>query len=370
MLDGTRYYLPNSADGVVTGHGPYDLQDPDWYFANRGATLHSELGIVSVPVVESMREMMPAGNLWPINQMWAVHDYQTPRMPLYTRRIVRRYGALTGIEDYCRKAQMVNLESAKAMYESLQSRQGSGILVWMTQSAWPSLICQLYDYYFEPTAAFYGAKTACEPIHILWDQESDRIKVANDTVADRPDLDVDAATYDLRGVELWHASSRILAPCQAARDCFALPRPADPGEVFFVKLRLLDRGALVSENFYWSAGKGRPCTALGTLPVAKVSSSAVRIPGGDGTVLRVTSHNSADSVAVMLRLRVVRASSGKRVLPAFFDDNFFSLLPGESKEVEVRIPASALGGEEPELIQEGWNVPETEIPITVCKDRI
>jgi hypothetical protein len=362
-LDGTRYYLPNSADGAVTGHGPYDVQDPDWYFANRGATLHSELGIVSVPVVESMREMMPEADLWPINQMWAVHDYQTPRMPLYTQRIARRYGPPESLEDYCRKAQMVNLESAKAMYECLQSRQGSGILVWMTQPAWPSLICQLYDYYFEPTAAYYGARTACEPLHVLWDQNSDRVKVSNDTLVDEPGLTVEAASYSLQGVEQWHASSPIAVRCQAANDCFALPRPADPNKVFFVKLRLLNRGAVVSDNFYWSAGKGRPCTELNGLAAAGVESSAVRLAEPGVVILRVTSRNGPAAVALMIRLRLIRARSGKRVLPAFFDDNFFSLLPGESKHVEIRIPSQSLGGEEPKLLQEGWNVPEKEISI-------
>jgi hypothetical protein len=362
-LDGTRTYLPNSADGVATGHGPYDIQDPDWYFANRGATLHSELGIVSVPVVESMREMMPADRLWPINRMWAVHDYQTPRMPLYTQRIARRYGTPTGIVDYCRKAQLVNLESAKAMYECLQSRQGSGVLVWMTQPAWPSLICQLYDYYFDPTAAYYGAKAACEPLHILWDQNSDRIKVANDTLEDRPGLGVEAAAYDLDGVEWWHASSTILVPCQTTRDCFALPRPADPSKVFFVKLRLLDRGTVVSENFYWSAGKGFPCTALNALPGASVAGSAVRNNGAAETILTATLRNGPGAIAFMIRLKVVRSRSGGRVLPSFFDDNFFSLLPGESRRVTIRIPNPSLAGEQPRLLQEGWNLPDTEIPV-------
>jgi hypothetical protein len=249
------------------------------------------------------------------------------------------------------------------MYECLQSRQGSGVLVWMTQPAWPSLICQLYDYYFEPTAAFYGAKTACEPLHILWDQNSDRIKVANDTLDDRPGLDVEAATYDLRGVETWHASSRIVAHCQATRDCFALPRPADPAVVFFVKLRLIDRGVLVSQNFYWSAGKGRPCTALNDLPGASLAGSATRVVAAGETILTATLRNGPGAVALMVRLKVERARTGGRVLPSNFDDNFFSLLPGESRVVTIRIPNASLAGEQPRLLREGWNLPETEIPI-------
>src|SRR6185437_7808924 len=59
-LDRTRYYIPHSAAGVVTGYGPYVPQDVEWYFANRGKTFHSELGIVAIPTIESMKAMMPA----------------------------------------------------------------------------------------------------------------------------------------------------------------------------------------------------------------------------------------------------------------------------------------------------------------------
>jgi hypothetical protein len=249
------------------------------------------------------------------------------------------------------------------MFECLQSRQGSGTLLWMTQPAWPSLICQLYDYYFEPTAAYYGAKTACEPLHILWDQDSDRIRVANDTLADRAGLTAEAATYNLLGARTWGDTVRLRAPSQTATDCLPLPRPADPRELFFVRLRLRERGSVVSENFYWSAGKGSPCTDLNRLPAAATTTTALRTSDGPDTVLEVEVRNETPVVALMLRLRVVRGQPGRRVLPAFFDDNFFSLLPGESKFVRIRFPSSELSGERPRLIEEGWNVPEREVPL-------
>ena len=85
QLDGTRYYIPASDRGLVTGHGPYENEDPEWYFANRGGTFHTEQGIVCVPPVESMRAMMPEEDLWPISDMWAVHDYQENRSLLVHR---------------------------------------------------------------------------------------------------------------------------------------------------------------------------------------------------------------------------------------------------------------------------------------------
>lgn len=356
QLDGTRFYIPASDRGLITGHGPYDNQDPAWYFEHRGVTFHSEQGIVCVPPVESIRAMMPETDIWPISDMWAIHDYQDPRSVVYTQRIAQRYGAADGIDDYCRKAQMVNLESAKAMYECYQSRQGGGQLVWMTQSAWPALICQLYDYYFEQTAAYFGAKTACEPIHILWDQHTNIVKVANDTIVDRKGLHADARIYDLNGRERWQKAVNLDVPATSAQNCFALAIPGDLDRVFFLKLRLSQDNASVSENFYWSPTNDGDCTGLNTLPLLSVPVSAQMTSQGD--VCRVTARvsNPTSSVALAIRLKVVRSSSKQRVLPAMYEDNYFSLLPGEARTVHVQFKAAALMDEIPRLDVEGWNI--------------
>lgn len=363
-LDGTRLYFPNSAAGIVTGHGPYDIKNVEWYFAHRGKTFHSELGIVAVPVVESMRQMMPARDLWPINDMWAVHDYQSPRMPLYTERIWQRYGPAVSLEDYCRKAQMVNLESAKAMYECLQANQGGGLLVWMTQPAWPSLICQLYDYYFEPTAAYFGAKKACEPLHIFWNSDADTIEVANDTLTNGDGLTAEARLYGFDGKERWHKSARVNVPCASVKECFRMIRPANATNVFFVKLVLRRGRKIISDNFYWSSGKGKSCAALNQLPRVTLPASAGWYQDSATCRLRARVSNPTSTVALMVRLMVRRDRSGARVLPVFYSDNYFSLLPGESRDVTLEFAKSSLAGESPRLFQEGWNIPLQEIAIS------
>jgi Exo-beta-D-glucosaminidase Ig-fold domain/Glycosyl hydrolases family 2 len=359
-LDGTRYYIPHSAAGAVTGYGPYDDRNPEWYFANRGKALHSELGIVAVPSVESMRAMMPETNLWPINDMWAVHDYQTPRSDHYTKRIIQRYGAPTGIDDYCRKAQMVNMETAKAMFECLRANRGSGELIWMTQSAWPALICQLYDYYFEPTAAYFGAKQGAKPLHIFWDSNADIIEAANDTLNDETDLTAEARAYDLDGKEMWHKSTSLDLPSARVKNCFAIQRPTDPSAVFFIKLKLCRGKEILDDNFYWSSGKNGSCTNLDQLP--HVALPVIASKADDGQTCRLAVHvsNPTPHVTLMIRLKVIRANSGERVLPVFYEDNYFSLLPGESRSISIEFTDTNLAGEQPKLAIEGWNVTPEE----------
>ncbi len=362
-LDGTRHYISHSAAGTVSGFGPYDDQDPQWYFANRGQTFHSELGIVAVPPVESLRAMMPAESLWPINDMWAVHDYQASRMPLYTKRIDRRYGPAAGIEDYCRKAQMINMESAKAIYECLQAKQGGGTLVWMTQPAWPSLICQLYDYYFEPTAAYFGAKKGCEPLHVLWDSHTDTIKAANDTINDQDGLTVEGRAYDLEGNEVWHKSVPLNLPATSVKNCFAFEPPFGGTKVYFLKLKMLRGGKILSDNFYWSSGKDGSCRDLDKLPRLNLPVTVESCRIKDNIQATVTLKNPSAGVALMIRLKVASSVSGERILPVFYEDNYFSLLPGESRTVALEFANPTPAKKPLELAVEGWNILPQQLPI-------
>lgn len=363
-LDTTRVYIPHSAAGTVTGGGPYDVRDVAWYFINRGKTLHSELGIVAVPPVESMREMMPPENLWPINDMWAIHNYQTPRSDLYTQRIKDRYGEPSGIEDYCRKAQMVNIESAKAMFECLQARQGSGILLWMSQAAWPSLICQLYDHYFEMTGAYFGAKRGCEPVHIMWDAHADVIKAANNTAQGTGLLTARMRVYSMEGTELSTKSAAVDLKPTSVADVFTFPRPTGEGGVFFVKLTLERANKAISENFYWSSfDGGGSCKALDSLPKVTLAARARRVQAGDTLRFTVSLSNGTKTAAPAIRLKVQRAVSGKRVLPVFYTDNYFALLPGESKMVTMELAAADLAREAPGIMVEGWNIRPQRVPI-------
>lgn len=357
--------VPDARQNPVTGHGPYVVMDVEWYFAHRGKTFHTEQGIVAVPPVESMRAMLPEEFHWPINDMWAVHDYQSDnekaRGPQYTKRIAARYGEPRSLEDYCRKAQLVNLETAKAMYECLQAHQTGGMLVWMTQPAWPSMICQLYDYYFEPTAAYFGAKKGCAPVHILWDAHTDEIKVANNTANPIANVVAEAQIFDRAGKLKWTHSGRLDLPATAARTGFALPRPTD--SVFFVKLALRHGEKILSDNFYWGGPKGGSCVELEQLPPVSLAAAATETRHADQRRIKVQLRNETDHVALAIRLKVVRAASADRVLPVFYEDNYFSLLPGESREVVLEFAAASLRGESPRLLLEGWNIVPQEVTL-------
>jgi hypothetical protein len=362
-LDGTRYYLSNSAAPPVSGHGPYEVQSPRWYFENRGETLHSELGIVAVPPVESLRQMLPADRVWPINDLWGQHDLSQERGPAYLKRLGDCYGAASGVEDFCRKAQLLNLESAKAMLEAWQSRQGSGCLIWMTQAAWPSMICQAYAYDFEPTGAYFGFRKACEPVHILWDRAGNRIVAANDTVADLDGLTAEAEIYGLDGVQLWRRSMKLRVPAGSAVECFGLEVPGTVSEVYFVQMRLLQAGKVLSDNFYWAGKTEDRYQALAELKPVSLEGQGRLSQADSTTTITATLKNAGPGVAFAIRLKVMAEPSGGRVLPAFYEDNYFSLLPGESRTVKISFESALLKAQQAGLGVEGWNIAAATIPM-------
>lgn len=362
-LDGARAYLSNSAHSPVTGLGPYEIKDPNWYFQNRGTTLHSELGIVAVPPLESLLEMMAPADLWPVSPMWGKHDWTQERVDLYTEDIYRSYGPATGIADFCRKAQMMNMEGPKAQMETWRSRRGGGVLVWMSHPAWPSLICQTYDYYFEPSAAFFAYKNACEPLHVLWRSDNGLVQVANDSLHDLTGLSVEALIYNLDGAIRYRQVARVNAPALSTMDAFEIQYPPGLSDVHFIKLRLKEGATIRSENFYWRGTRYQDYTALADLPQVDLSVAAARWEQDDRTYIDADLMNCTFQVALMARLLVLRQSSNRRVLPIHYQDNYISLLPGESRRVRIEFPTQQLGGEAPWLFVEGWNILKKGISI-------
>ncbi|GHT77517.1 hypothetical protein AGMMS50262_18720 [Bacteroidia bacterium] len=358
-LDGTRIYFPHSAEGNVSGFGPYAVQDPKWYFANRTSKkLHSEIGMPNVPSVESMRAMMPEDKLWPINEMWGIHDFcNSAQGSTAYRTAVNKYGTPNSIEDFCLQSQMVNMENHKAMFESFAGAKANGALMWMSQSAWPSTVWQTYDYYLEQTAGYYGCKKASEPLHILWDCNANKIKVANNTGKSYENLSAEARIYNLDGTLQYTKTLQTNIAEDEVKDCFTISYPDTLSSIHFIKLQLKQGDEVLSDNFYWRAKTYQSYRGLKDM-------NKVTLKGAwktDGKQIRVTIANPTSDVALMIRLKTVKNQSGERVLPVYYSDNYFSLLPGETKTINLEFDTKFLGGEQFKLLLEGWNIEPVEV---------
>lgn len=363
---GDRRYQPRSNGGDVGGGGPYGNQDLKAYYQRKGNYgMHSEVGTAVFTSYDSFKKFMPAANAWPPNQMWNQHFFGTEAANAgtveYNSSISLRYGPVAGIEDYCRKAQMLNLETMKAIFESWLDHSdttASGVLLWMSQSAYPSFVWQTYDYYFDTTGAYWGAKTACEPVHIYWNQLDNRIRVVNTSGKAAPGLTAEASIYNADGTQKFTRSVPVTSTPDAVADCFPLTFPEGLSSVHFIKLKLRDaKGAIVSDNFYWRGTTFQRYADLKNLsPVKLVISSTLRHENGTETMtVDITNPVGSGTVAFAIRPKVVNAGTDEQVLPVFMNDGYFSLVPGETKHLTIQYDRASAGGKDAELAVECWN---------------
>jgi hypothetical protein len=361
-LDPTRFYLSSSAHSPVTGLGPYETKDPKWYFTQRGTTFHSEQGIVSPPNYESLAQMMPKDKIWPINDLWGLHDWTQPRVSLFYNDMVKSYGEPKDAFDFCKKAQLLNMEGPKAMFESWQSNRGPGVLVWMSHPAWPSLICQSYDYYFDATASYYAFKKAGEPLHIMWRADNEKVQIVNNTFKDITNSKVVIEVFDFWGKQVLKSEKVVDCRSNSVTDVSVLEYPINVSSVHFIKLQWFDQsGNLLSDNFYWRGSEYMNYKAMETIGKAKITSLVKSVVVKNEVIVKIELTNSSTEMALMVRLMAHFNKSGDRVLPLWCDDNYLSLSPGTSKTITVTIPKNQYNQDKINFKFEGLNVDLSQI---------
>ncbi len=354
-------YISSSADDVVSGHGPYRAMPLNYYFL-KGATpkIHSEMGMPNIMTIDSLRATMPESSLWPLGRMYGLHDFALNGAQggaSFLERIQQSYGPVTSVTDWATMAQFVNYEGYRAMYEA-QSRNRMGLLIWMSHPAWPSLVWQTYDYYFEPTAGYFGAKKGSEPLHIQWNPATEAVEVVNYNGGSRSGLTATAQVFNIDGSAAWEKSARLDSSEDSTVSVMAIEYPLGVTPVHFIRLRLTRGADLVSENFYWRGVEDANFRQLRDMPTVPLEATTTVSDTPDGYRLTTSLVNRAPTPAIMVRLKVVRSASGDRILPAVYSDNYVSLMPGEDRAVTTEVRRADARGERPRMVVEGFNTGE------------
>ena len=364
--------------------GPYEWVPPVyWYTDTKLGGPHgfaTEIGPgPAPPPLESLRLFIPEKDLWPINDTWAYHCGGGPfkDLKVFNAAMDARYGPSSSVEEYARKAQVAAYESHRAMLESFGARKyaSTGIIQWMLNNAWPGMIWHLYDYYLRPGGSYFGAKKACEPLHVQYSYDDSSVVVVNSTQQAHAGLEVTARVVDATGSERLRRTARVdVGPDGVAR-ALELPPPDGLAGAYFVSLSLADAsGRPVSRNDYWLSAKPEildwaksewyvspvaqyaDLTALQQLPPADVAATArFEAHAGEGRA-RVALENRSKTVAFFVRASVRRGSSGEDVLPVLWSDNYVTLFPGERREIVATYATKHLAGAAPTLAVDGWNV--------------
>jgi exo-1,4-beta-D-glucosaminidase len=334
----------------------------------------------AVPPIESIRTMVGKDHLWPIDDVWNYHagggEFKT--IQVFSDALASRYGKSDNAEDFAAKSQLQTYEGVRAMYEaySRNKYQATGVIQWMLNNGWPSMIWHLYDYYLRPGGGYFGAKRAMEALHPVYGYDDHSIWLVSSQYEDAKGLKLTTKIYNLDMTEKFSHEDSLDAAADSTAKIFALPDSLpNLSPVYFLVLRLTDsKGKLVGSNFYWLSNKPETIdwakstwwmtptesfadyTALAQLPKVKLRVSSSTEHKGTESVTHVALENPSKSLAFFVRLKVSKSAKGEEILPVVWEDNYISLLPGEKREVTATYRTDELGTAKPTVEVTGWNV--------------
>jgi exo-1,4-beta-D-glucosaminidase len=370
--------------------GPYDYIAPSYWLTDPGKRggawgFNTETSPgPAIPMESSLKRFLPASNLWPPSDDWQYHNGSGSfaNTAIFDDAMKQSYGEVHSLAEYERTAQAMAYDGERAMFEAYGRNKytSTGVVQWMLNNAWPSMIWHLYDYYLDAGGGYYGARKACEPLHVQYSYDDHSVVVVNSTYGAAPGLHAKASVYDARLRPVFEHEATLDAGPDSSDRAFDIPSDTltGDGNLHFVRLTLNDAsGREVSENFYWiparlaefdwehgdyrytPALREPDLTALKGLPHAHVAIEAVKTEPDGRVTLRL--RNDSSALAFQIALRALDERGGPTV-PAFWSDNYVSLLPGESRTFAVR--SSSHGGGRISAVEvTGWNVSDERVAV-------
>ena len=355
------HYISSSADDVVSGHGPYRMLPAKEYFTLKTGNdkFHSERGMPNVMTYESMLRTFSPKGIWPQDNEWGMHDYTregAQGCTSFNEIIAKGYGEPQNAKEFAELAQWVNYDGHRSLFES-RSQNRKGLLMWMSHSCWPSMVWQTYDYYFEPTAAYFAIKKASEPLHIQWNPATDEVEVVNYSAGTHKGLTAKVQVLNMDASVAWEKEATVDSNEDTTDKCIKLEFPENLSKVHFIKMTLTEDGKVVSDNFYHRSLEENNYQDLCQLAKVALQSATTVDKNADGTWSAVSViENKTSTPALMIRLNVVGGKDDQQILPVFYSDNYFSLLPGEKKEVRMSWRDEDTRGNEGKVLITGYNV--------------
>ena len=389
-LDPTKGYQPQSECCGIHDGSPYKYENPMQYFENtaskRGSRVNGfnpEYGTPILPVLSSLKKLMPEKDLWPINK--PVWDYLDGggfhQMTTKYNEAVEQFGKSDNLADYAKKAQFVGAMNFRSIWEvwnynkfGFGDRFASGLLFWYHNCPVPQVSARFYDWWLEPTAGLYYSQNGLAPLHPQFDYIKNTISVYNDFRKPFPGYCLKAKVYDINSKEVVSLEKTVNIPADGlVKDALTIDFPKDISNVHFIKLLLEDeKGNAVADAFYWRSKneyKGAwtmtgPATGgfqeINNLARTTLSVKSTERRSGNDVLLNVNVKNTGRSLSFFTQIRLAD-QQGESISPAFYSDNFFNLLPGEEKTVKIEIPSHLLKGRKPTLFADSFNAKEEKL---------
>jgi exo-1,4-beta-D-glucosaminidase len=373
--------------------GPYDYVAPSYWYVDQhnggayGFNTETSPG-PAIPSLASRKKFLSDAEAWPPSAAWSLHNGggKFATLKVFDESMGAVYSKPHSAAEYERLAQTMEYDSERAMFEAYSKNKyaSTGVIQWMLNNAWPSMIWHLYDYYLDAEAGYFATKKACEPLHIQYTYDDGSIVVVNSTYEPVAGLHASVHVHNLAWKELFTSETTLNVTADSVQRAFLIPENLYTGadRIFFIDLTLSDAsGHILSRNFYWvpytlttfdfpktdythtPATRHEDLTALANLPPAKVVARAEIENTSRGRELRVYLDNKSTALAFQLRA-AVRTSSGGLIAPVFWSDNWIELVPEESRMLTALLPDDAA---DDSIVQiDGWNIASETITPTAA----
>jgi exo-1,4-beta-D-glucosaminidase len=389
---------PISGKSGVKMRGPYDYTPADFWLADTSRSggaygFATEVGTgAAIPPQTSLERMLPADHIKPGDPVWNFRagEERFQNLQHFDDAMKAIYGPPADFADYERKAQAMAYDSERAMFESYSRNKynSTGVIQWMLNNAWPSLLWHLWDYYLEPAGGYYGVKKACEPLHVMYSYDDRSVEVVNSTYQPGLNLSVTAKLFDAA----LHERFSVVVPVDVLADgvtrAGAFPERAfDPASpVHFVNLVLKDQsGTVLSTNFYWISAKKNvydwsaedndaftpvksyeDLTALSSLPSAgKMDAALGFLNLVKASFFVVKLHNPSAQVALQVHFEL-QDKHGDRKVSVLWSDNYITLMPGESRDILAQLPSPDALASDTVLTISGWNLDPATLSVSAA----
>jgi exo-1,4-beta-D-glucosaminidase len=292
----------------------------------------------------------------------------------------QRYGSATNLDNYLLKAELQQYEAMRPMFEAFRVNRSktTGVIQWMLNSAWPSFYWQLYDYYLLPTSAYYAARKANAPLQVVYDYGNHNLYLVNETLEKYTKLKARIRLVDLNGKELLSEERMLSAEEISTSKIYTLPALTG---ISFLSLELLnEKNEMMADNFYWLSPRADEYAwdktewyytpmqtsadfrSLNNISFTEVNVSYSHQQIHNESVVDVKLSNATNKTAFFMQMNL-RDKDDKTIFPVFWDDNYVSLLPGESRTYRCKLPAMPSSSGDISLVVSGWNSKEQRILI-------
>lgn len=365
--------------------GPYEYVGPDYWFVDKqlggGYGFNTETGPgAQLPVIESIRKMIPADKLWPLNEVWDYHCTTSTTalnsMEANSKMVEGMYGKAGNLKDYLDRSHLSNYQSTKSMFEAfrINKAEATGIIQWMLNSAWPSIYWQLYDFEKIPVPAYYGVKRANSPLQLIYNYADNGIYAVNDSAADARNMKALIKAYGADSKLIYEKSIAFSLSADKAEKIADIDNSA-PNTLLFMEIRD-ESGQVAAENFYalssvkdaydWdkTSWVGTPMKSYGDfkaltrMPRTKLEVSLSKTDNG----IMLNLENRSQTIALFTQF-LAKDRAGEVVHPVFWEDNYISLQPGEKRTLKCDFAPGDPGAEIENIKISGWNIEEMVLPV-------